>query len=170
VFGYICIRNLRFTYSLLNFVFVIAFLVLPFWAIRPVLRLSRAPKIAGLIVLTPVLCISVLLLIFQIACVDPRRHDELVRDLGTVCIQHSSVHLVRDATGGALGPHGLSLEQHLPIVLGVYALKYLDWYDGARSGSVSMEGNDCVRVRIPKDATEKQPVDETYRLKEWMYF
>jgi len=43
VAGYFCIRNLRFTSAGLNLAFVCLFLLLPFLAIGPVLRLHRWP-------------------------------------------------------------------------------------------------------------------------------
>src|SRR5580700_11418940 len=95
--SYLCIRTLRFTHEGLNLIFFCAFLLTPFLAIRPVLRLGRWPKLLGTIFLTPLLLLSLLLLLFSAACGNFGRHPELVRDLSTVQQGRYSVHLVRDA-------------------------------------------------------------------------
>jgi hypothetical protein len=82
--GYLCIRTLRFTHEGFNLIFLCAFFLTPFLAIRPVLRLGRWPKLLGAIFLTPLLSLSLLLLLFSAACGNFGRHPELVRDLSTV--------------------------------------------------------------------------------------
>ena len=59
VFMYLCMRTLRFTHAGLNLAFGCLFLVLPFFAIKPALRLPRRAKTMTLILLTPLLAFSV---------------------------------------------------------------------------------------------------------------
>jgi hypothetical protein len=65
-----CIRTLRFTVDILNFIFVCAFYVIPFLAIRPVLRLHQRPRIWGLVLLTPLLLLSSFLLLGTVVLTD----------------------------------------------------------------------------------------------------
>jgi hypothetical protein len=171
--GYLCIHTLRFTYGGLNLIFLSAFLLTPFLAIRPVLRLGRWPKRLGTIFLTPLLLLSVLLLLFSVACANLGRHPELVRDLSTVQQGRYSVHLVRDATGGALGPQGLSVEQRMAVAPGLYVVKYLDFLNNALEGSLSAEASGKVRVHISKGmpwSRWEHGGDEVYSLKPYVYF
>jgi hypothetical protein len=152
--GYLCIRTLRFTNDGLNIAFGCAFLLLPFLAIRPTLRLRGLPRALAVFFLAPVLAIS-LFSLFTIAVFDipaAVRHAELSRELGSVRQGHYSVHLLWEETaGGALGPHGVGLEQRMFIVPGLYIVKHIAWFDEAYQGSLSAEGLDKVRVRIPKN-------------------
>jgi hypothetical protein len=171
--SYLCIRTLRFTHEGLNLIFFCAFLLTPFLAIRPVLRLGRWPKLLGTIFLTPLLLLSLLLLLFSAACGNFGRHPELVRDLSTVQQGRYSVHLVRDATGGALGPHGLSVEQRMTVAPGLYLVKYLDFLDGAYEGSLSAEASGKVGVHISKGmplGRWEHGGDKVYSLKPCVYF
>jgi hypothetical protein len=171
--GYLCIRTLRFTYEGLNLIFFCAFLLTPFLAIRPVLRLGRWPKMFATIFLTPLLLLSLLLLLFSAACGNFGRHPELVRDLSTVQQGRYSVHLVSDATGGALGPHGLSVEQRMTVAPGLYLVKYLDFLDNANEGSLSAEAPDKVRAHISRGmpySRWEHGGDEVYSLKPYVYF
>jgi hypothetical protein len=171
--GYVCIRTLRFTHGGLNFVFVCAFLITPSLAIRPVLRLRRLPKIFGIILLTPLLLLSLLLLLFTVTFGDFGRRAELVRELSTIRQGRYSVHLVSDATGGALAPHGLSVEQRMTVAPGVYLVKYLDFIDEAHEGSLSAEAPDKVRVHVSKGirgSRWEHGGDEVYSLKPCVYF
>lgn len=171
--GYLCVRTLRFTYVGLNLIFLCAFLLTPFLAIRPVLRLGRWPKLLGTIFLTPLLSLSLLLLLFSAACGNFGRHPELVRDLSTVQQGRYSVHLVRDASGGALGPHGLTVQQRMTVVPGLYLVKSVDFLDGAYEGSLSAEPSDKVRVHISKAirwSRWEHGGEEVYSLKPKVYF
>src|SRR5436190_9608125 len=79
--GWICMRTLRFTNAGLNLAFGCGFLLLPFFAIRPVLRLRRWPRVLFLSVLTPVLALAMLALLFTMGCDIPAyvQHHELRR-------------------------------------------------------------------------------------------
>src|SRR4051812_3930048 len=112
--GYLCLRTLRFTSNALNLAFVCAYLILPSLAIRPVMRLRSWPKVLTTILLTPLLALSLTLLLFTVACDIPAalEHRELIRQLSSVQQGHYSVHLLwEESAGGAVGPHGVVLEQ-----------------------------------------------------------
>jgi len=171
--GYLCVRTLRFTYGGFNLIFVCAFLLTPFLAIRPVLQLGRWPKLLGTILLTPLLLLSVLLLIFSAACANFGRHPELIRDLSTVRQGRYSIHLISDATGGALGPHGLWVEQRIVVAPGLYFIKDLAFLDRALEGSLSAEASGKVRVHVSKGmpfSRWEHGGDVVYSLKPYVYF
>src|SRR4051794_24715875 len=164
--GYLCIRALRFTNEEFNLAFVCAFLVIPIFVIRPVLRLRRWPKMLATVTLAPVLAFSILCLLMTISCDIPAvvEHRELRRELSTVQQGHYSVLLLRERTAaGALGPHGVILEQRMFIAPGLYVMKYLDYFEGAHEGSLSAEGDDKVRLHIP-GSNLHQEVDRAYSL------
>ncbi len=170
--GYVCIHSLRFTNDGLNLAFVCGFLLVPFFAIRPVLRLRLWPRVLMSLLLTPLLALSMLALLFTVGCDIPAyvQHRELSKELSSVQQWHSSVHLLRQETaGGAVGPHGVGLEQRMFIVPGLYMVKQLDYFEGAYEGSLSAEGADKVRLHIPK-STSHQEVDSVYSLKHRVYF
>jgi len=170
--GYLCIRTFRFTNGLLNVLFVCAFLLIPFLAIRPVLQLSRWPKLVITILLCPLLVLSLALLAITVSCDVPAaiEHHELSRELACVRQGSYSVHLLwQETAGGAVGPHGLGLEQRMSIAPGLYLVRHLDYFEGVNQGSLSSEGADEVRLRIPKGEGH-QAVDNVYSLKRRVYF
>ena len=170
--GYLCIRILRFTNDGLNLAFVCVFLLLPFLAIKPVLRLHRWPKVLSTILLAPLLALSLVMLLFTAACDIPAalQHRELVREVSSISQGRYSVHLLWEETsGGAVGPHGVGLEQRMFIVPGLYVVKHLDYFEGARSGSLSAEGNDKVLLHIPEE-TGHAAINRVYSLKRGVYF
>lgn len=151
--GWLCMRTLRFTNDGLNLAFGCVFLLIPFFAVRPVLRLDRWPKALALILWGPLLALSSFGLLAMVSCdipdfVEKREH---VRELGSVRQGNNSVHLLwRETAGGALGPHGLGLEQRMLIVPGFYLMRGLDYFEGASEGSLSADGANRVRLHIPK--------------------
>lgn len=170
--GYFCIRTLRFTSNGLNVAFVGVFLLLPFLAIKPVLRLRRGPKIATSIVLGPLLMLSLIALLFMTTCDIPAaiEHRELSRELSSIEQEHYSVHLLwTESAGGAVGPHGVALEQRMFIFPGLYVVKHLAYFEGAFLGGLSLEEKDKVRLHIPKTNSHAE-VNQVYSLKRWVYF
>ena len=170
--GYLCMQTLRFTNDLLNVAFVCSFLLIPFLAVRPVLRLRGWPKAVTTIFLTPLLALSLLLLLVTASCDIPAilKHRELSRELARVQQRHYSVHLLwQETAGGAVGPHGVALEQRMTIIPGLYVVKRLDYFDEAHEGDLSAEGSDKVRLHIPKSFSHQQ-VDQVYSLKSRVYF
>ncbi len=173
-FMYLCMCTLCFSNNWLNITFVCLFYLLPFLAVRGALRLRlrRRSKVVAAVVLVPILAISLFSLL-MIAIFDISAevgHRQLSRELGTVSQGSYSVHLAwEESAGGALGPHGVILEQRRIVVPGLYAFKTLDYFDGASEGSLSAAGPDSVELHIPHWSGH-QDVDRVYSLKPWLYF
>jgi hypothetical protein len=172
---YLCMRTFRFTRDGLNIAFGCLFLLLPFFAIRPALRLPRWGKMMTLALLAPILTFSVLRLSAMAACdiPDALKHVQLSRELCT--LQHGgySVHLAWEETaGGAIGPHGVILEQRRSILPGIYLVKSLDYFEGASKGTLSWTGADRVALFIPTSgySQKEKDVRREYSLKPWVYF
>ena len=171
VIGYTCIRTLSFTREFFNFLFVCAFFVIPFLAIRPVLRLRRRPRIWGLILLSPLLLLSSFLLLFNVACEGLGRPGEHTDPLQTFQQGSSTIQLQRYENGGALGIHGLNLEQRRLIVPGLFLVRSVDFFDDANEGTLSVEGPYRVRVHAKGSYNRNDyQVDKVYDLKPWVYF
>jgi len=176
IVGYACSRSLRFTHQGLNLAFECVFLLSPFVAIRPMLRLPRWPKALGTVLLCPLLAISLLGLLALATCEVPDlvRHHEHDQELSTIQRAHYSVHLLWEETaGGAVGPHGVGLQQRMLVFPGLYAFKSLDYFEGAHEGSLTVETGDKVRLRIPRGwgyYHQSEAVDRVYSLKPWVYF
>jgi len=120
--GYTCIRTLSFAVEPLNFLFVCVFHLIPFLAIRPMLRLHNWPKMVGLILLTPVLFLSSCFLLFMVACEGPHWSGTRIQPLQTIRMGSSTVQLQRYDSGGGVGIHGLNLEQRRLIVPGLFVV------------------------------------------------
>jgi hypothetical protein len=172
---YLCMRTLRFTHAGLNLAFGCLFLVLPFFAIKPALRLPRRAKTMTLILLTPLLAFSAFgLLATMVADIpDAIGHVQLSTELCTLDQGQYSVHLAWEETaGGAVGPHGVGLEQRRNIFPGMYAVRYLDYFEGAREGTISFVGPNMVSLYIPIAGynEDQKNVRRVYSLKPWLYF
>jgi len=170
--GYLCIRTFRFTNDLLNVAFLCLFFLIPVLAARYALRLGGWPKFATTILLTPLLAVSLLYFLLTVSCDLPAamEHREFSRELAYVQQGGYSVHLLwKETAGGALGPHGVGLEQRMFVVPGIYLVRYLDYFEGASKGSLSEEGADIVRLRIPK-SNEHDEVNKVYSLKRKVYW
>jgi len=76
-------------------------------------------------------------LVFMVSCDIPAavQHRELSRELASVHQGHYSVHLLwQETAGGALGPHGLGLEQRMSIAPGLYVRQAFRLFRGSQSG------------------------------------
>jgi hypothetical protein len=170
--GYLCTRTLRFTNHFLNIAFLCSFFLVPFVAAREALRLGGWLKVVTTMLLIPLLALSMVSLLLTVSCDLPAvvEHREMSRQIGYVQQGNYSVHLLWNETaGGALGPHGVLLEQRMPIVAGLYVVKPLDYFEGASRGSVSAEGTDSVRLHIP-ESNENEEVNKVYALKRRVYW
>jgi hypothetical protein len=171
----LCVSTLRFTRVGLNIAFVCLLLLLPFFAIKPALRLRRWAKIATLALLMPLLALSLTGLFGMVACEIPAavNHRQLSRELCALHQGQSSVYLAWEETaGGAVGPHGVTLEQRRTILPGIYAVKTLDYFGGASEGTLSWAGPERVSLDIPVagyDQNQKN-IQREYSLKPWLYF
>ncbi|MGD0859794.1 MAG: hypothetical protein ABR912_10775 [Terracidiphilus sp.] len=171
VVGYTCIQTLRFTVEAFNFIFVCAFYLVPFLAIRPVLRMHQRPRIWGLILMTPLLLLSSSLLLFTVACEALGRPGEHTLPLQTSQLGRSTIQLQEYENGGALGIHGLNLEQRRLVVPGLYLVRSVDFFGDAREGTLSVEGPYRVRVHAKGNYhSNDYEVDKVYSLKPWIYF
>jgi len=89
-------------------------------------------------------------------------HRQMSRELGTVQQGGYSVHLAwRETAGGALGPHGVLLEQRRTVLPGLYAVRFLDYFEGASEGSISIAGRDRIELHIPNTVSHGE-VDRVY--------
>ncbi len=169
--GYACIRTLRFTVDVPNFLFVCAFFATPFLAIRPVMRLHHKPRILGWILLSPLLVFSSCFLLFTAACEGPGWSTVRTQVLQSFQQGSSTIELQKYENGGALGVHGLNLEQRRLIVPGLLAVRSVDFFDSALEGTLSVEGPYKVRVHANGSYySNDYRVDKLYSLKPWVYF
>jgi hypothetical protein len=171
VFGYACIQTLRFTVGSLNSIFVCVWLLVPFLAIRPVFRLRRWPRICGLVLLTPLLLLSSLLLVGKVVFDGFLGFSERAQALQTFQLGSSTIQLQDYENGGAVGVHGLNLEQRRLIVPGLFVVRSVDFFDDAREGTLFVEGPYRVRVHARGNYYNNDyEVDRDYTLKPWVYF
>ncbi|MDQ2840232.1 MAG: hypothetical protein M3Y72_04170 [Acidobacteriota bacterium] len=168
--GYACIEMFRFGASLGNLIFVCAYLIVPFFAIQPVRRLSQPFKALGYLLLTPVLVLSVMNLSVSIL-------DALVPNLNRIAplqtIQQgrSSVQIGRYEHGGAVGVRGVYLEQRRPLLPGLYLVRSVDAFAYAHEATLSEDGPYRVKVHaIGSYEDTHSAVDRIYSLKPWVYF
>jgi hypothetical protein len=125
VIGYTGTRTLRFAVDALNVILDCAVYAIPLLAIRPVLGLRRSFRILGLILLSPVLLLSSLRLLGSLLVGVGR--TERREPLQTLQQGSITIELQRYENGGALGIHGLNLEQRRIIVPGLYLVRYIDF-------------------------------------------
>jgi hypothetical protein len=169
---YLCASSLRSTNVWVNLTFVAFMNLLPFCAIPSVLRLRGRSKLSAHLVLWPVLASSLLglvaLAIFNIPAVLANR--QMSRELGAVQQGRYSVHLIwKETAGGALGPHGVALEQRMLIAPGLYVVNYLDYFPEAHEGNLTITGANQIAVHITA-TSRHQGTDQVYSLKPWVYF
>jgi hypothetical protein len=169
---YQCMRTLRFANDWLNLAFLCLFLLIPFLAIRVVLRLPRRTKVWCVVLIVPMLAISLfrLLLLATFDIPSALQHRQMSRELSTVQQGRYSVHLAWEETaGGALGPHGVSVEQRMALFPVLNAIKPLDYFEGASEGSLSVLGPNKIELHIPKTSAHRE-VERVYSLHPWLYF
>jgi len=172
---YWCMGRFRFSFEGLNLAFGTLFLLLPFAAVKSALRLSRWAKMMTLILLVPALAISVLGLSALVACEIPSAIGHVQRSRELCTLQHGdySVRLSWDETaGGALGPHGVSLQQRRRILPGLYLVKFVDYFDGASAGTLAWTGSNRIALFIPISGYDRDQknIHRQYVLKPWLYF
>jgi hypothetical protein len=169
--GYALVHTLRTTAEAMNWVFVYAWLALPFLAIRPVIRMQRQPKIWGFILLTPVLLVSGFLLMGTVVFYGLLGPSENKEPLQTFQEGSSTIELQRYENGGGVGVHGLNLEQRRFIVPGLYLVRSVGFFDDAREGTLSQVGPFRVKVHAKGSYySNDYEVDKSYTLKPWVYF
>lgn len=168
---YACARALRFTFAPLNFILDCAWLALPLLAIRPVLRLRRPLRVWGIVVLAPVLSLLSLLLVAKVVFDGILGGAERTEPLQTFPLGSSTIELQRYEHGGAVGVHGLNLEQRRLILSGVYLVRSIDFFDDAREGTLSVEGPFNVRVHARGNYySNDYETERVHTLKPWVCF
>ena len=171
VVGYMGTGVLRFTSAPLDLIVNNAYFTIPYFAIRPALRLHGLQKILGLMLLAPFLLFSSLILLFTIVDRGLLGESPRTHPLQTFQIGKSTVQLETYDYGGAVGVHGLNLVQRRPIFPGVDLVRSIDFYDSATEGTLSMEGPVRVRVHaIGSYANPDRVINEAYPVKTWVYF
>jgi len=161
---YVCMHTLRFTSDWLNLAFVGLFLSVPFLAIPAVLHLRGRSRVWAAVLALPMSGLSLLFLLMLVTSDIPAavEHRQMSRELGTVQQGGYSVHLAwRETAGGALGPHGVLLEQRRTVLPGLYAVRFLDYFEGASEGSISIAGRDRIELHIPNTVSHGE-VDRVY--------
>jgi hypothetical protein len=144
---------------------------MPFLAIRPVLRMSRRARVLGLVLLTPLLLLSSLLLVGKVVFDGILGGSERIEALRTFQEGSSTVELQNYEHGGAVGVRGLILEQRRLILPGLYAVRTIDFFDYAHEGTLSVDGPYRVRVHARgRYGSFDHEVDRAYTLKPWVYF
>jgi hypothetical protein len=171
-FGYACIGRLRFTNELFNFLFVCLFFLTPFLALRPVLSFQKARRVWGLALLSPLLLFSGCAFLFTVSFNGPSWSLTRIEPLQRFQLGASTVELYRYENGGALGVHGLDLEQRRIIVSGLFVVRTVDFIDlgSAFDGTLSVEGPYRVRLRAKDPYGKDSGIDRVYFLKPWVYF
>jgi hypothetical protein len=168
---YTCSCTLRFTVGALNIILDCVLYLIPFLAIRPVLRLRQQPRIWGLVLLAPLLLLSSFLLLGKVVFEGLLGGTKRTEPLQTLQQGSSTIQLQRYEYGGAVGVHGLNLEQRRQIVPGLYLVRSVDFFDSAREGTLSVEGPYRVRVHARGNYySNDYEVDKVYPLKPWIYF
>lgn len=165
--GYACISAFRFSVDALNSIFLYAYFLVPFLAIRPTLRLPQRFKTLGLVLLTPLLVFSSVSLLMRLVGGRLERSQQLQSfQQGS-----STVQLIRFSNGGALGVRGVYVEQRRLAVPELYLVRSIAFFDHAKEASLSVEGPSGVRVRARGNYYENDfVVDKVYSLKPWVYF
>lgn len=168
--GYTCRHILRFSSEWLNFIFVCVSYTIPFFTIRPVLRLRKNAKVWGLILLFPLLSLSSCMLVFTVGCDGPGWSLEREDHIQTLQLGSSTIKFERYENGGSIGVHGMYLEQRRYIVPGFYVRRSVDFFDWAREGTITVEGPYTIRVHAIGNYYNDNAIDRVYALKPWVYF
>ncbi|MGA2277453.1 MAG: hypothetical protein ABSG00_07605 [Terracidiphilus sp.] len=168
---YTAVQTLRFKAGALNFIVECLCYSIPLFAIRPVSRLHQRPRILGFILLTPLLLLSSFLLLGKVVFDGILGGSEHRQLLQTFQQGNCTIQLERYENGGAVGVHGLNLEQRRLLFPGLYLVKSIDFFDSAGEGTLSVEGPYKVRVYAKGNYYNNDyQVEKVYNLKPWVYF
>lgn len=173
VVGFACFRMFRFTSPSLNYTFGLGVLCTSFLALRSLSQLRKIPKVIGFILVSPLLLLSLLMILAAVACDLNPRNKGCRQELQTVRQDGYSVHLVLDGCGGAVSSFMLGLEQRRPVLPGLYVFRSIDFFDGAYEGKMTPVGTNEIQLHIPKGVEGSgwtQEIDRTYTLKRHVYF
>jgi hypothetical protein len=176
VIGFAFSRMLRFTKPLFNEILWFGSLFLPFLAIRPLLELPKIPKRLGLILLSPILLLSLLMMAMSVACdkLDwVNENPPCTHQLGEIRQAGYSVNLIFEDCGGAIDSTYVLVEQRKTLFPGLYLYRTVEIFDSAYEGTITPAGPDQIRVHIPEGAAGSfwnKEVDRVYKLKRHVFF
>jgi hypothetical protein len=169
-------RVFRFTIPLLNHVFAVGVLCIPYLALRNLSQLPKIPKVIGFVFLIPLALLS-LLMIFavmgSVACDDLPLNKGCLQELGRIERNGYSVHLMLDECGGVIGPRMLTVEQRRPLLPGLYLFRLVDLFEDAYEAKMTAIGANQIQLHIPKGVNGSfwtHEIDRTYSLKRYVYF
>jgi len=175
IFGLFCCRVFSFTVPILNYLFVLLVLALPFYAIRYLSRLSRWSKRIGISLLTPLLFLEVAYVGVFAACRSPELHhyrvDSCIQEEKS--IQHGaySVHLLVDCGGGATVASTEWIEQRMRVVPGLDVVRVVaSFYYPATYSDLSLSEPNTLHLTRHKGLTPEGRWFYSYRLKPHVYF
>jgi hypothetical protein len=164
--GYIGRRTLNLGSETLNRVSEGVYYLIPFFAVRPALRLRRWFRIVAMLALAPLLLLSSLVLLLEVI-----PGSERTEPLQTLQVGSSTLQLQRYENGGSVGVHGINLEQRRPIFPGLYIVKSIAFFYEADEGTVTPEGPYRVKVHARGSYHDANyEVEKVYSLKPWVYF
>jgi hypothetical protein len=117
--------------------------------------------------------VSLLMIVGLVACDLNPRNKGCMRELENVQQNGYSVHLVLEDCGGAIGTRMLTVEQHRPLLPGLYLFRSVDLFEDAYEGEMTAVSANQIRLHIPigvKGSFWTQEIDRTYTLKRYVYF
>lgn len=176
VLGFGCMRVFRFTIPVLNYVFAVGVLCIPFLALRPLSQLAKIPKVIGFIFLSPLAFLSLFMIfaiIVSVACDLNPLNKGCLQELGRIERDGYSVHLILDECGGAIGSRMLTVEQRRPVLPGLYLFRSVDLFEDAYEGTMTAISANQIQIHIPKGVKGSywtREVDRTYTLNRYVYF
>jgi len=169
-------RVFRFTIPLLNYIFAVGVLCIPFLALRNLSQLPRIPKVIGFVFLIRLALLSLVMIfavIGPVACDLDALNEGCLQELGRIERNGYSVHLMLDECGGVIGSRMLTVEQRRPLLPGLYLFRLVDLFEDAYEGKMTGVGANQIQLHIPKGVKGSfwtQEIDRTYSLKRYVYF
>jgi len=168
-----CCRWFRFSSAELNYAFAMGVLCIPFIALRPLWQFSRIARVFGYVLISPLLLLSVLMLVTMATCdfdLHPYGKERCLPELGRIEQNGYTVHLIQDLCGGPLTGVALKVEQRMLFLPGLYVIRTIDYIDGAYEGRITVAGASAIQLHIPKGPSWSSDTDRTYGLKRHVYF
>lgn len=144
--------GLRFTDPWLDYLSDFALCVLPFFLIRPLLRLPFWGRTAGCVLLSPILLLALFFALATAACDSPRLRSDprLHHDLGLLHFPGYQVRMHQDCSrGGATVGCYVDVWQEFQLAPGLQLRRRIDnAYHGG--GALERVGEHAIRVHLPQ--------------------
>ena len=174
IVGYGCTRIFEFSQSIFNYLFVLLVMSFPVLAVRPIRQLPKLPKIAGFVIVSPLLLIEIFLLLTFVACGSPELHHyrtgSCIQEDQTIQQSGYSVHLLHDCGGGATIDSSQWIEQRRKVVSVLVLVKTIDSFYGSTRAELSFTGENQLFLRRHQGETPEGIEDHTYYLKPHVYY